>query len=368
MSASAKAPCYYPTNPARNQRNRGGTMRIGVSRLAIGAACILAIALRCLPAAHADDAAAFYTGRNLNLIEGFNTGGGADLYTRLVAAHWAHHIPGHPNVIVHNMPGAGSMTAANHLFNVSPRDGSEIALFAGNIAVDPVIGGVPSQYDSRKFNWLGAPAAETDVCVAAKNSSFKTFDDVLQREMVTGAAGTSTLDFPVVINSLLGAKFKLVKGYKGSAGLRLALERGEIEGFCGLGLDSLHSLGLNDQRVTILVQTALKSDPRLPGVPIITDYAKSAEQRQVMQLIFGWLVMDRTFAAPPDVPADRVAALRAAFDATMADPAFRADVEKAALSLSPMRGQDIQNFVDEVYRTPEAVARKAAQLLGRNVP
>jgi tripartite-type tricarboxylate transporter receptor subunit TctC len=336
--------------------------------LAFRAAWALAIALTCFSAARADDAASFYAGRNLNLIEGFNTGGGADLYTRLVAAHWVHHIPGHPNIIVQNMPGAGSMTAANHLFNVSPRDGSEIGLFAGNIAIDPVIGGVPSQYDSRKFNWIGAPAAESDVCVASKNSSFKTFDDVLHRDMITGAAGTSTLDFPVVLNSLLGTRFKLVKGYRGSAGLRLALERGEIEGFCGLGLDSLHSLGLNEDNVTILVQTALKSDPRLEGVPIITDYAKSAEQRQVMQLIFGWLVMDRTFAAPPDVPADRVAALRAAFDETMADPAFRADVEKAALSLSPMRGQDIANFVDEVYRTPGAVARKAAQLLGRNVP
>jgi tripartite-type tricarboxylate transporter receptor subunit TctC len=343
-------------------------MRIAVGRLAIWAACALALALPCFPAAHAEDAAAFYAGRNLNLIEGFNVGGGADLYTRLVAAHLVHHIPGHPNIVVQNMPGAGSMTAANHVFNVSPRDGSEIGLFAGNIAVDPVIGGVPAQYDSRKFNWIGAPAAEIDVCIAAKSSSFKTFDDVLHREMVTGAAGTSTLDFPVVLNSLLGTRFKLVKGYRGSAGLRLALERGEIEGFCGLGLDSLHSLGLNEHNVTILVQTALKRDPRLVGVPIITDYAKTAEQRQVMQLIFGWLVMDRTFAAPPDVPADRVAALRAAFDATMDDPAFRADVEKASLSLSPMRGEDIASFVEEVYRTPEAVARKAAKLLGRSSP
>ena len=343
-------------------------MRKLASRLAIWAAVTLAAALPSPLSAFQADAATFYAGRNVNLIEGFNVGGGADLYTRLIAGYLARHIPGRPNVVVQNMPGAGSMTAANPVFNVSPRDGSEIGLFAGNIAIDPVIGGVPSQYDSRKFNWIGAPAAETDVCVASKNLAFKTFDDVLQREMVTGAAGTSTLDFPVVLNSLLGAKFKLVKGYKGSAGLRLALERGEIEGFCGLGLDSLHSLGLSNDKVTILVQTALKSDPRLPGVPIITDYAKSAEQRQVMQLIFGWLIMDRTFAAPPDVPADRVAALRTAFDDTMADSAFRADLDKAALSLSPMRGQDIARFVDEVYRTPAAVARKAAQLLGRNVP
>jgi tripartite-type tricarboxylate transporter receptor subunit TctC len=338
------------------------------SRLAIGVACALTSTLPCLPAARAADAAAFYSGRNVNLIEGFNVGGGADLYTRLIAGYLARHIPGRPNVVVHNMPGAGSMTAANHVFNVSPRDGSEIGLFAGNIAVDPVIGGVPSQYDSRKFNWLGAPAAESDVCVAAKTSAVKTFDDVFKHEMVTGAAGTSTYDFPVVLNSLLGTKFQLVKGYKGSAGLRLALERGEIEGFCGIGLDSLRSLGLTEQKITVLVQTSLKSDPRLPGVPIIIDYAKSAEQRQVMALIFGWLVMDRPLAAPPQTPADRVAALRAAFDETMRDPDFRSDLAKAALSLSPMSGADIARFVDEVYRTPEAVARMAAQMLGRNVP
>jgi tripartite-type tricarboxylate transporter receptor subunit TctC len=343
-------------------------MRKLARRLAVWAAVIIVPALTAAPAALADDVATFYSGRHLNLIEGFNVGGGADLYTRLIAGYLARHIPGRPNIVVHNMPGAGSVTAANHVFNVSPRDGSEIGLFAGNIAIDPVIGGVPSQYDSRKFNWIGAPAAETDVCVAAKTSSFKTFDDVFKRGMVTGAAGTSTYDFPVVLNSLLGTKFQLVKGYRGSAGLRIALERGEIEGFCGIGLDSLHSLGLNERKVTVLVQTALKSDPRLGGVPIITDYAKSAEQRQIMQLIFGWLVMDRPLAAPPDTPADRVAALRTAFDATMRDGDFRADLAKAALSLSPMRGGDIQNFVDEVYRTPEAVARKAARMLGRNAP
>jgi hypothetical protein len=295
-------------------------------------------------------------------------GGGADLYTRIIAQHLAGHLAGHPNIIVHNMPGAGSMAAANHVFNISPRDGSEIGLFAGNIAVDPVIGGVPSQYDSRKFNWIGAPAAESDVCLAAKGSPFKTFDDVFKRDMVTGAAGTSTYDFPIVLNSLLGAKFKLVKGYNGSSGLRLAFDRGEIEGFCGLGLDSLHSLGLTDAKATILVQTSLKSDPRLSGVPLVTDYAKTVEQRQVMQLVFGWLVMDRPIAAPPDTPPDRVAALRNAFDETMRDGAFRADLAKASLSLSPMSGSEIAKFVDEVYQTPAAVARKTAHLLGRNGP
>ncbi len=332
------------------------------------AICSFTAALLASASTRADDAAAFYQGRDLNLTEGFNVGGGADLYTRIIAKHLAGHIPGHPNIVVHNMPGAGSMNAANRLFNVSPRDGSEIGLFAGSIAVDPVIGGVPSQYDSRKFNWIGAPAAESDVCVVSRTSAIKTFDDVFKREMVTGAAGTSTYDFPVVLNSLLGTKFKLVKGYNGSSGLRLAFERGEIEGFCGLGLDSLHSLGIGKDNATILVQTSLKSDPRLAGVPLIADYAKTAETRQIMQLIFGWLVMDRPLAAPPGTPPERVAALRAGFDETMADPAFRADLAKSSLSFSPMRGSEIATFIDAVYRTPADVARKAAKLLGRHVP
>ncbi len=159
------------------------------------------------------------------------------------------------------MPGAGSIAAANHIFNVCAARRLEIGLFAGNIAVDPVIGGVPTKYDARKFNWIGAPASETAVCLAAKTTSFKTFDDVLARDMVTGAAGTGTYDFPIVLNSLLNTKFKIVKGYNGSSGLRLALERGEIEGFCGVGLTSVRTLGLTDATINILVQLAQKKSP-----------------------------------------------------------------------------------------------------------
>jgi tripartite-type tricarboxylate transporter receptor subunit TctC len=328
-------------------------------------ASTLALGLLSLQAAIADDVAAFYSGRNLSLVAGFNVGGGADLYARLIARHLGNHIPGHPNVIVRNMPGAGSIAAANHIFNVAPHDGSVIGLFAGNIAVDPVIGGVPTKYDARKFNWIGAPASETAVCLAAKTTSFKTFEDVLAREMVTGAAGTGTYDFPIVLNSLLNTRFKIVKGYNGSSGLRLALERGEIEGFCGVGLTSVRTLGLTDATINILVQLAQKKSPVLPNVPMVFDYAKSEQDRQVMRLVFGWEVMERPVAAPPDLPAAIVEALRDGFDATMKDEAFRADIEKASLAYEPMSGKEIAAFIDEVYRTPSAVAERAAQLLGR---
>jgi tripartite-type tricarboxylate transporter receptor subunit TctC len=313
----------------------------------------------------ADDAATFYSGKNLNLIAGFNVGGGADLYARLIARHLGDHIPGHPTVIVHNMPGAGSMAAANYVFNVSPHDGLEIGLFAGSIAVDPVIGGVPSQYDARKFNWIGAPASETAICLASKTTSFKTLGDVRAREMVTGAAGTSTYDFPVVLNSVVGTKFKLVKGYNGSSDLRLALARGEIEGFCGVGLTSVRSLGLTGDKINILVQLALKKNPQLAGIPLVLDYARSEADQHVMRLVFGWETMERPIAAPPNVPADRIAALRAGFDRTMRDPLFIADVAKAGLAYAPIDGDGIASFVDDVYRTPPQVAQRAAELLGR---
>jgi tripartite-type tricarboxylate transporter receptor subunit TctC len=314
--------------------------------------------------AGADDVASFYGGKNLSLLAGFNVGGGADLYARLIARHLGRHVPGGPTVLVRNMPGAGSLAAANHVFNLSPRDGSEIGLFAGNIAVDPVIGGVATKYDARQFNWIGAPASETAICLASKATSIKTFDDVLTRDMVTGAAGTGTYDFPVALNGLLGTRFRLVKGYNGSSGLRLALERGEIEGFCGVGLTSVQSLGLID-KVNILLQIALARNPQLPDVPLVVDYAKSEQDRQVMRLVFGWLVMERPIAAPPGTPEARVEALREGFDRTMRDPLFAADIAKAALAFAPTSGADIASFVEQAYETSPAVAQKAAQLLGR---
>jgi tripartite-type tricarboxylate transporter receptor subunit TctC len=325
----------------------------------------LAASLLPLSTARADDVADFYRGRTLSLVAGFNVGGGADAYARVIAHHLGAHIPGNPTVVVKNMQGAGSVLAANHVFNVSPKDGSEIGLFAGNIVVDPVIGGLPAKYDARKFDWIGAPASETNVCVASPASPFKTIDDTFKTEMVTGTAGTSTYDFPVVLNNVLGTKLKLVKGYAGSAALRLAMERREIDGFCGVGYSSMRTAGLADGRANILVQIALKKSPHMPDVPFVMDYAKQEPDRQILRLVFGWLDLERPLAAPPGTPADRVKALRDAFDEAMKDPALLADAEQASLAIEPMTGAAIASFVAEAYRTPPAVAARAAQMLGR---
>jgi len=326
---------------------------------------LVAIILSALPA-RADEVADFYRGRTLSLLAGFNVGGGADAYARLIARHLGIHLPGGPAVVVKNMQGAGSALAANHVFNVSPKDGSEIGLFAGNIVVDPVIGGVPAKYDPRRFNWIGAPASETNICMASPTTVFKAIDDTFKTEMVTGTAGTGTYDFPVVLNNVLGTRLKLVKGYAGSAALRLAMERGEIDGFCGVTLDSMRTAGLADGKANILLQIALKRNPALAAVPFVMDYARREEDRQVLRLVFGWLDLERPLAAPPATPAERVRALRRAFDETMQDPALLAEAEQASLSIAPMDGAAITSFVDDVYRTPPAVAARAAQLLGRS--
>jgi tripartite-type tricarboxylate transporter receptor subunit TctC len=316
-------------------------------------------------AAHAQDAADFYRGRTVNLIAGFNPGGGADTYARLIARHLGKHIPGGPTVIVRNMQGAGSVLAANHLYNVSPKDGSELGLFAGNITIDPLMGSTQQKYDARKLNWIGAPSSDSNVCLASPSAPFKSLGDVLAREMITGTSGTSTYDFPLVLNNVLGAKFKLVKGYGGSAALRLAMERGEIQGFCGVGYNSMRTAGLTEGRATILVQIGLKPNPHMPGVPFVMDFAKSEQDRQIFRLVFGWLDLERPIAAPPGVPAERVKALRDGFDAAMKDPELLADAERVSVDIAPMTGSAIAGFVEEAYRTPPEIAAKAAQMLGR---
>jgi tripartite-type tricarboxylate transporter receptor subunit TctC len=325
----------------------------------------LAATLATLAVAHAQDAGEFYRGRTVSLVAGFNPGGGADTYARLVARHLGKHIAGNPTVVVRNMQGAGSVVAANHIYNVSPKDGTELGLFAGNITIDPLMGGTQHKYDARRFGWVGAPSSDSNVCLSLISSSFKTIDDVIRREMITGTSGTSTYDFPVVMNNVIGTKFKLVKGYGGSAALRLAMERGEIEGFCGVGYNSMRTAGLADGKANILVQVGLARNPHIPSVPFIFDYAKSDEDRQIFRLVFGWLDLERPIGAPPGVPEERLRVLREGFDRAVKDPALLADADKAQVGIEPMSGAAIAAFVDEAYRAPAEVGKRAAEMLGR---
>jgi tripartite-type tricarboxylate transporter receptor subunit TctC len=333
----------------------------------VGNAVLAVIALLLMSGtARAQDVADFYRGRTINMIVGFNPGGGADTYARLIGRYLGRYIPGNPAVVLRHMQGAGSVIAANYVYTVSPKDGSEIGLFAGNIIIDPLIGGTQHKYDTRAFNWIGAPAGDSQVCLSSAKSQVKTFDDLFTRGMITGVAGTATIDFPLTLNNVLGTKLKLIRGYRGSAALRIALERGEIEGICGVGFSSMRTAGLlAPGKTNNLLQFGMSKNPQMPDVPFVFDYAKTEEDRQIFTLIFGWLDLERPVAAPPGTPAPRVQALRAAFDKAMKDPGLLADAEKARVEISPMTGAGIAEFVERVSRTPASVTKRAARILER---
>jgi tripartite-type tricarboxylate transporter receptor subunit TctC len=323
---------------------------------------VLSIALVATTSAKSEPAGSFYSGRPLNLIVSFNAGGGADAYARLMARHLGRHIPGTPHVVIKNMPGAGGLTAANYLYNVSPRDGSEVGMFPGNIASLPLMKPAQVKYDVRRFNWIGSPATEIMLCVTSPTSPIKSFDDVFKRDMVTGTAGTATYDTAATLNGVLGTKLKIVSGYSGSAGLRLAAERGEIDGFCGVGYDSLKPAVVSG-KLSILVQLSAQRSSELPDVPTVFQFASGDEQRQILQLTFVWGDIARPIAAPPEVPESRLSTLRRAFDDTVRDPAFLADAAKGGLGIEAISGTKIAAMIEEIYRTPRDVVDRAAAIL-----
>ena len=311
----------------------------------------------------------FYKGRQVAMIIGFNAGGGYDIYGRLVARHITRHMPGNPGIVIRNMPGGGSLIAANHLYNVASKDGSEVGLFAGSVATDPLIGGTPAKYNARKFVWLGSAFSDTTVCVSWHATSFKTMDDLFKREMITGSVGNSTtLIVPVAMNSVLGTKLKIVKGYQGSGGLKVAMERGEIEGFCGASLDSIQSSSpdwLTEHKINVLAQMTFQKTSEVPNVPSMMDYAKTDDDKKVLELIFSWMLMGRPLAAPPAIPQDRAAALRTAFDDTMKDAAFVAEAKKLGITVDPVTGRDMDDFLQKIYQSPQPLIKRAAEILER---
>jgi tripartite-type tricarboxylate transporter receptor subunit TctC len=318
--------------------------------------------------AWAQSVEAFYKANRLTMVIGYTPGTVYDLYARSVARHIGKHLPGKPTVIAQNMPGAGSMKAANFIYGNAPKDGSQIATFARGLAMQPLLDDQGVQYDALKLNWLGSPTSEVSVVFSWHTTPFKTVDDLRTREMIVPATGTGadSAIFPYVLNGVLGTKFKVVSGYPGATETMLAIERGEADGSAAMSWGNFTSAKqdwLRDKKVNILLQLAIKKLAQLPDVPLVMDLAKSDADKKVLELIFSRQSMAYPYTAPPEVPGDRLRALRQAFDATMKDPEFLADARQQNLDIDPLGGDEMQALIRSAYASsPQIVARVRAAI------
>lgn len=314
-------------------------------------------------------AASFYQGATVTMLVGSGAGGGYDTYSRVLARHMGRHIPGNPNIIVKNMPGGGSIKAANYLYNVSPKDGSVFAALYNTLPLQPLVRRKGLKFDIRKFNWIGSIGKHQNICVTWHASPIKTFDQAKQRQVVvaaTGASGNAAV-YPKIFNQVLGTKFKVVTGYKAS-GARLAVQRGEADGICGMSYQTLlasNPAWIIDKKINILAQIGLKPYPALKGVPMVLDMVKKQADRDILTFLMIPQEMGRPYAAPPGVPHDRLAALRSAFMATMKDAAFLKDAERTRLKVEPIDHTEMEGLVDRLNSMPAATVERAAKLLAK---
>ncbi|HXQ53345.1 MAG TPA: hypothetical protein VN802_19795 [Stellaceae bacterium] len=311
--------------------------------------------------AHAQDAvASFYKGRTIQLYIGYSAGGGYDAYARVLARHLGDHIPGNPVVVPQNIPGAGSLRSANYLYVIAPKDGTAIATFARGMAMQPLLDPTGTQYDGRKFTWLGSISDEVSVCAFRSDKGIATLDDMKTKSYTVGGTGpgADTDVFAVMLRNLFQLRMKIVSGYPGGNDLVLALERGEIDGRCGWSWGSIISRSkalLDEKKIDVTLQIALAKHEDLPTVPLIFDMTQDPKQIAAMRLIVARNTMARPFAAPPGIPEDRKAALRAAFDATMRDPAFLDEARRGDLEVRPVSGAAVDKIVAEIYDSPPDV-------------
>jgi tripartite-type tricarboxylate transporter receptor subunit TctC len=327
-----------------------------------------ALAIVALSTAAADSVADFYKGKNVELYIGYSAGGGYDVYARLLARHMGKHIPGNPVVVPKNMTGAGSLKLANWLYAVAPKDGTVFGMIGRGTGFDPLFGIKGAQFQGTKYNWIGSANDEVSICVSWHTSDIKKFEDLLTRELIVGGTGASadTDQFPRIMNAVLGTKMRVITGYPGGNDIGLALERGEVRGRCGWSWSSVkvtHPKWIEEKKINILIQLSLAKHPDLPDVPLVVDLAKTDADRQIMRLLFARQSLGRPFLAPPGIPAERVAALRKAFMDTMRDKELLAEAEKSQLEVTPVSGEDIQKLVEEVYATPDAITKRATELL-----
>jgi tripartite-type tricarboxylate transporter receptor subunit TctC len=329
----------------------------------IGSAAALLVLAGLAYAAGVED---FYKGRNVTLVIGYSVGGGYDAYARLLGRYFGKHIPGNPAIVPEQMTGAGSLRSANFIYSVAAKDGSVFGTFSRSMGISPLVD--KAEFDSRKFTWLGSVTDDNTICVTWNTSLIKNWDDFLTKPSKFGGegAGADPDIWALLYKNVFGAKLRLVSGYPGTNDTVLAMERGEIDGLCGISWSTIktrHPEWLTSHSVNIIVQAALKKEPEIAAVPLATELTKTPEQTQIIKLLLVSQAMARPFAAPPGIPEDRKAALLSAFDATMKDADFLAEAQKLNFDVRPVSAAAIDAMLAEVYQTPKDVIARATKAI-----
>lgn len=320
-----------------------------------------------------DAVAQFYRDKTVTIIIGSTPGGGTDLYGRLLARHMGKHIPGNPKLVPQNMPGAGSIVATNHLYAAAARDGTVFGSALAGAILDPLLAAGSRKYEPARFSFVGNANLETQVCVVRRDAPVKRFDDIFKTELIVGGSGpgSALLLYPLFLRNIFGAKIKLVAGYPGSREISLAVLKGEVHGTCGLNLSTAmaqYQNLLEHPEVRVLVQEDVMRHAGLAkaGVPLAGDFLKSDEDRRVAEVFYVQSQINRVFFAPPEVPADRLAALRKAFMATIADKDMQAEAAKASLELDATPGEKVQELVARIFTTSPAIVERMKKATQNN--
>jgi tripartite-type tricarboxylate transporter receptor subunit TctC len=335
----------------------------------MGLAAVL-FAAGTVTAAAQDAVEKFYRGKTVTITVGSAVGGGYDGYARLVARHLGKHIPGNPTIVVQNMPGAGSNRAATYISMQAPKDGTTIGAIQPGAVLWTLLFDQPVQHDPSKFIMIGSATRDIYACVVRSDAPVKSFKETFDKEVIIGTAGEGAAirDMPVLLTNVLGVKLRLVGGYAGSRDILLAVERNEVHGICGVGWSSIsmqQADWLKSGFARVIAQEDLKGHPEMHkmGAPLTISFAKTEEDRQVMELVYSQGLFGRPYLLPPGVPEERVTALRKAFLATLADPDLLANAAKAKLEIEPMSGEDMQTVVSRLYAFPPNVSQRAKRAL-----
>jgi tripartite-type tricarboxylate transporter receptor subunit TctC len=319
--------------------------------------------------AQAQSPADFYKGKTIFLQIGSGVGGGYDTVGRLFGRHIGKYIPGKPTVVPQNVPGGGSLQLANQFANITARDGTAFGILNNGVPSTPLLTPSAAKFDPRKFLYLGSPSREAHIFIAWQTAPAKTMEDLFKIETIVGATspGGAPYDFPFLTNAIIGTKFKIITGYNSSTETKLAMERGEIHANAGLGWVAAktdYADDLKTGRIKILAAFGMKKNKELLDVPLLP-IGKTEEEHQLFQLMYARQDFGRPFMTPPDVPADRLAALREAFVQTMKDQEFLAEANKLNVEIDPVTWQELHELTTKLYSTPEPVVKRMQEILAK---